>query len=134
MPVASRNRNRDRSRPNAWRTTSAKSRTKRWNASSIPWCICWRGTACSAASWWSPSMAANCRRAIRYEGCGMLKATRSVKVKGQKEAATEEYYVYGWKLLVLIEVQTRLPLAMKLVTIQDDEGKWLVPLLEQAQH
>jgi len=68
-----------------------------------------------------------------YEGCGKLKQTRSVKIKGQKEAATEEYYVYGWKVLVLIEVQTRLPLAMKVVKIQDYEGKWLVPLLEQAQ-
>jgi hypothetical protein len=68
-----------------------------------------------------------------YEGCGKLKQTRRVKIKGQKEAATEEYYVYGWKVLVLIEVQTRLPLAMKLVKIQDYEGKWLVPLLEQAQ-
>lgn len=69
-----------------------------------------------------------------YAGCGKLKQTRSVKVKGQKEAATEEYYLYGWKVLVLIEVQTRLPLAMKLVPIQEYEGKWLVPLLEQAQH
>lgn len=68
-----------------------------------------------------------------YEGCGKLKQTRSVKVKGQQEAATEEYSVYGWKVLVLIEVQTRLPLAMKLVKIQEYEGKWLVPLLEQAQ-
>ncbi|MGB8348366.1 MAG: transposase, partial [Ktedonobacteraceae bacterium] len=69
-----------------------------------------------------------------YEGCGKVKQTRKVKVKGQKEPVTEEYYLYGWKVLVLIEVQTRLPLAMKLVPIQDDEGKWLVPLLEQAQH
>ncbi len=68
-----------------------------------------------------------------YEGCGKLKQTRKVKVKGQKELVTEEYYVYGWKVLVLIDVQTRLPLAMKLVPIQDYEGKWLVPLLEQAQ-
>lgn len=68
-----------------------------------------------------------------YEGCGKLKQTRQVKVKGQKEPMTEEYYVYGWKVLVLIEVQTRLPLAMKLVPIQQYEGKWLVPLLEQAQ-
>src|SRR6266568_530640 len=68
-----------------------------------------------------------------YEGCGKLKQTRKVKVKGQQEAATEEYYVYGWKVLVLIEVQTRLPLAMKLVKIQEYEGKWLIPLLEQAQ-
>ena len=68
-----------------------------------------------------------------YEGCGKLKQTRKVKVKGQPEPVTEEYYLYGWKVLVLIEVQTRLPLAMKLVSIQDYEGKWLVPLLEQAQ-
>src|SRR5207237_2695315 len=62
-----------------------------------------------------------------YEGCGKLKQTRSVKIKGQQEAATEEYYVYGWKVLVLIEVHTRLPLAMKLVKIQEYEGRWLVP-------
>src|SRR2546421_2101068 len=68
-----------------------------------------------------------------YEGCGKLKQTRSVKIKGQKEAATEEYYVYGWKVLVLIEVHTRLPLAMKIVQIQEYEGSWLIPLLEQAQ-
>src|SRR5947209_7051024 len=68
-----------------------------------------------------------------YEGCGKVKQTRKVKVKGQKEPVTQEYYVYGWKVLVLIEVQTRLPLAMKLVPIQEYEGKWLVPLLEQAQ-
>ena len=68
-----------------------------------------------------------------YEGCGKIKHTRKVKGKGQKEPVTEEYYLYGWKVLVLIEVQTRLPLAMKLVSIQDYEGKWLVPLLEQAQ-
>jgi hypothetical protein len=68
-----------------------------------------------------------------YEGCGKLKQTRKVKVKGQQEPVTEEYYLYGWKVLVLIEVQTRLPLAMKLVSIQEYEGKWLVPLLEQAQ-
>jgi hypothetical protein len=68
-----------------------------------------------------------------YEGCGKLKQTRSVKIKGQKETATQEYYVYGWKVLVLIEVRTRLPLAVKVVQIQEYEGSWLIPLLEQAQ-
>ncbi len=46
---------------------------------------------------------------------------------------TEEYYPYGWKVLVLIDVHTRLPLAMKVVKIQAYEGRWLIPLLEQAQ-
>src|SRR5258708_20983922 len=68
-----------------------------------------------------------------YEGCGKIKQTRKVQVKGQKEPVTEEYYLYGWKVLVLSEVHTRLPLAMKLVPIQEYEGKSLVPLLEQAQ-
>lgn len=68
-----------------------------------------------------------------YEGCGKVKQTRKVKIKGQKEPVTEEYDLYGWKVLVLIEVHTRLPLAMKRVPIQEYEGKWLVPLLEQAQ-
>jgi len=69
-----------------------------------------------------------------YEGCGKIKQTRKVKVKGQKEPVTQEYYVYGWKVLVLMDVETRLPLAMKLVSIQEYEGRWLVPLLEQGQH
>jgi hypothetical protein len=56
-----------------------------------------------------------------YEGCGKIKHTRKVKVKGQKEPVRQEYYLYGWKVLVLIEVQTRLPLAMKLVSIPDYE-------------
>src|SRR5258708_7446779 len=68
-----------------------------------------------------------------YEGCGKVKQTRKVTVKGQKEPVTQAYYVYGWKVLVLMDVQTRLPLAMKLVPIQEYEGRWLVPLLEQAQ-
>jgi Transposase DDE domain len=46
---------------------------------------------------------------------------------------TEEYYLYGWKVLVLIDMHTRLPLAMKVVKIQAYEGRWLIPLLEQAQ-
>jgi hypothetical protein len=68
-----------------------------------------------------------------YEGCGKIKQTRKVKVKGQQEPVTQEYYLSGWKVLVLIDVETRLPLAMKLVPIQAYEGRWLVPLLEAAQ-
>ncbi len=68
-----------------------------------------------------------------YAGCGTLKQTRRVKVKGQQERAIQEYYVYGWKVLVLIDVPTRLPLAMKVVQIQEYEGRWLLPLLQQAQ-
>ena len=68
-----------------------------------------------------------------YEGCGKVKQTRKVKVKGQKEPLIAEYDVDGWKVLVLIDAGTRLPLAMKLVQIQEYEGSWLVPLLQAAQ-
>src|SRR5947199_6670197 len=80
-----------------------------------------------------PWMAVNCRPQRPMKAEAALKQTRSVKVKGQKERATEEYYIYGWKVLVLIDVSTRLPLAMKVVKIQEYEGRWLVPLLAQAQ-
>jgi hypothetical protein len=68
-----------------------------------------------------------------YEGCGKLKESKKIRVKGQKEPAIQEVYVYGWKVLVLIDVETRLPLAMKVVPIQEYEGRWLLPLLQQAQ-
>src|SRR2546421_6379283 len=68
-----------------------------------------------------------------YEGCGKLKQTRSVKVKGQKERATEEYYVYGWKALGSIDVHTRLPLSMKVVKIEESEGRWVVAHIEQSR-
>ena len=47
----------------------------------------------------------------KYKGAGLLKKTKKVKIKGEKEPAIQEYYVYGWKVLVRISVQTRLPLA-----------------------
>jgi hypothetical protein len=68
-----------------------------------------------------------------YQGCGKLKVERQVKHKGSREVVTVADYLYGWKVLVLIEVQTRLPLAMKVVKIQEYEGHWLLPLVEQAQ-
>lgn len=67
------------------------------------------------------------------EGCGKVKHTRQVNVKGHTEPVTEVYDLSEWNVLVLIEVHTRLPWALKLVPIQDAEGKWLVPLVELVQ-
>src|SRR5260370_28585378 len=44
-----------------------------------------------------------------------------------------EYYVLWLHVQVLIDVPTRLPLSTKVVKIQEYEGRWLVPLLAQAQ-
>jgi hypothetical protein len=53
------------------------------------------------------------------EGAGTLTHTRSVKIKGQKERATEEDDVSGFNVLGLIDVQTRLPLARNVVQSQE---------------
>src|SRR5258708_15747807 len=42
-----------------------------------------------------------------YEGCGKLKQTRRVKLKGQQQRATEESYIYGWKRRVRLDLPTR---------------------------
>lgn len=68
-----------------------------------------------------------------YPGRGCLAVTRTVREKQTKRLVQVVAYVFGWKVLVLIEVRTRLPLAMKVVPIQAYEGAWLLPLLEQAQ-
>src|SRR5438445_12521602 len=50
-----------------------------------------------------------------YEGCGKLKQTGKVKVKGDKEPVTQEFYEHWWKVLWLMDVPTCLPVSMKLV-------------------
>ncbi len=54
----------------------------------------------------------------RYEGCGQVTRQRQITDKRGKVREIE-VTVYGWKLLVLIEARTKLPLAAKVVKIQD---------------
>jgi hypothetical protein len=68
-----------------------------------------------------------------YPGRGCLAVTRTAREKKTKQLVQVVESVFGWKVLVLIEVRTRLPLAMQVVPIQTYEGAWLLPLLEQAQ-
>ena len=69
----------------------------------------------------------------KYEGRGCVTVQSKDKEKGTGKWVKVAKLLFGWKVLVLIEVRTRLPLAMKVVKIQEYEGQWLVPLLEQAQ-
>lgn len=69
----------------------------------------------------------------KYKERGCVKEEVEVREKKTKRVVKVEKLVFGWKVLVLIEVRTRLPLAMKVVKIQEYEGKWLLPLLKQAQ-
>jgi hypothetical protein len=68
----------------------------------------------------------------RYEGCGQ--ATRKRKLTDKRGKVREiEVTVYGWKLLVMIEVRTKIPLAAKVVQIQDHEASFTRELVTQAQ-
>jgi hypothetical protein len=68
----------------------------------------------------------------RYEGCGQ--ATRKRKITDKRGKVHEiEVTVYGWKLLVMIEVRTKIPLAAKVVQIQDHEASFTRELVSQAQ-
>ncbi len=67
-----------------------------------------------------------------YEGCGCLKVERRARKKGGGWVTVIEL-VFGWKLIAVIDVRTRIPLAIKVVKIQEYEGEWIVPLVKQAQ-
>ncbi|HKF22672.1 MAG TPA: transposase, partial [Candidatus Angelobacter sp.] len=68
----------------------------------------------------------------RYEGCGQV--TRKRKITDKRGKVHEiEVTVYGWKLLVLIEARTKLPLAAKVVKIQDHEALFTRALVTQAR-
>jgi hypothetical protein len=69
----------------------------------------------------------------KYRGRGCLSVTRKVKEKGTGRLVKVATLLFGWKVLILIEVRIRLPLAMTVVQIQEYEGRWLVPLVTQAQ-
>ena len=67
-----------------------------------------------------------------YAGCGCLKVERRARKKDGGWVTVIEL-LFGWKLIALIDIRTRIPLAIKVVQIQEYEGKWIVPLVKQAQ-
>jgi Transposase DDE domain len=68
----------------------------------------------------------------RYAGCGQ--ATRKRKVTDKHGHVREiEVTVYGWKLIVLIDARTKIPLAVKVVPIQAHETLLLRALVTQAR-
>lgn len=67
-----------------------------------------------------------------YEGCGCLKVERRARKKDGSWVTVIEL-IFGWKLIALIDIRTRIALAIKVVQIQEYEGRWIVPLVKQAQ-
>jgi hypothetical protein len=68
----------------------------------------------------------------RYEGCGQATCKRKITDKRGKVHEIE-VTVYGWKRLMMIEVRTTIPLAAKVVQLQDHEASFTRELVSQAQ-
>jgi Transposase DDE domain len=68
----------------------------------------------------------------RYTGCGQV--TRQVRLEDKRGRVHEiEVTVYGWKVLLLIDAITKIPLAVKVVPIQEHEILSLRALVTQAR-
>lgn len=68
----------------------------------------------------------------KYEGRGCLRMESRKRGKKGKWVIVVEW-VFGWKVVVLMDTRTRIPLALKVLKIQAYEGEWLIPLVKQAQ-
>jgi hypothetical protein len=68
----------------------------------------------------------------RYTGCGQV--TRQVRLEDKRGRVHEiEVTVYGWKVLLLIDAVTKIPLVVKVVPIQEHEILSLRALVTQAR-
>jgi hypothetical protein len=68
----------------------------------------------------------------QYQGCGQV--TRKRKLTDKRGKVREiEVTVYGWKVIILIEALTMIPLAVKVVKIHEHEGLSLRALVTQAR-
>jgi len=68
----------------------------------------------------------------QYEGCGQVTRKRQMTDKRGRVHAIE-VTVYGWKVIVLIDAATKIPLAVKVVPIQEHETLSLRALVTQAR-
>ena len=72
------------------------------------------------------------RTTPEWTGCG--KVTRIKKIKDKRGKWKEiEITVYGWKLIVVFYAPLKLPLAAKLVKIQESEKKYTMELIRKAE-
>lgn len=68
----------------------------------------------------------------RYGGCGQV--ARTVRIEDKRGKVHEiEVTVYGWKVLLLMDAVTKIPLAVKVGPIQEHETLWIRALVAQAR-
>lgn len=67
-----------------------------------------------------------------FSGCGCQQVSEwKTDRKGLKVEVVK--LVYGWRLIALIDLTTLIPLALKIVQIQENESPYLLALVKQAQ-
>jgi len=72
------------------------------------------------------------RTTDKWKGCG--KVTRTKRVKDKRGNWKEvEITVYGWKLIVVFYAPLKIPLAAKLVKIQESEKNYTMELIKKAE-
>ena len=67
-----------------------------------------------------------------FQGCGKLAVTEYHRNR-QGVRVEIVRFLFGWRLIALIDLRTLIPLAIKIVQIQDHEAPYLVALVQQAQ-
>jgi len=68
-----------------------------------------------------------------YVGGGYQRKKRTWRNRAGVEVTTVEW-LFGWRLIVLVDLVTLIPLALKIVRIQSHEAPYLLELVRQAQH
>jgi Transposase DDE domain len=68
----------------------------------------------------------------RYTGCGQVTRTVCIEDKQGRRHAIE-VTVYGWKVLLLIEAASKIPLAVKVGKIHEHDALWTRALVTQAR-
>jgi hypothetical protein len=68
----------------------------------------------------------------RYTGCGQVTRKRRIEDRRGREHAIEST-VYGWKVLLLIDAATKIPLAVEVGKIQEHETHWTRALVTQGR-
>ena len=72
----------------------------------------------------------------QFQGCGAVTRERKVKARGYRkngELKAVKVTVYGWKVWAIYELNTGIPLAIKIDTIEKPDNLHVLAVLEQAK-
>ena len=67
-----------------------------------------------------------------FQGCGKLSVTERAHNRQGVQIEVVKF-LFGWRLIALLDLRTLIPLAIKIVPIQAHEAPYLVALVQQAQ-